>query len=115
MSIQGSQIVFDGVEASAALRDSIEQSLNALHEHAPQLRSCRVVVAAPHRHQHKGRRYRVVLDAAFASHVLVVDGSGNDDPRHDDPYIAVRDAFAALRRRIDSVVGAERGRSPHDP
>lgn len=107
------QVVFKGMAPSPALTADIEERIEQLERAAPTLRSCRVVIDAPHRHHARGRTFRVVIDVTLPGGALVVDGNGGDGRAHEDPYIAVRDAFVAVRRRLRDVVeqGRERARS----
>lgn len=100
------QVVFKGMEPSPALEADIAQKIERLERVTPHVRSCRVVVDAPHRHSAQGRLFRVLVNVALPGREVVVES--NDDPAHENPYIAVRDVFAAVRRRLRDVVTQDR-------
>jgi ribosome-associated translation inhibitor RaiA len=103
--IKRAQILFRGTDASAALEVDIAEKIARLERAAPNLESCRVVVESPHRHHTQGRVYRVLVDVTLPGREIVVNSNGAGDPAHEDPYVAVRDVFAAARRRLrDAVV-----------
>jgi ribosome-associated translation inhibitor RaiA len=105
------QVSFHGMDASAALTAEIHGKIADLERSAPALQSCRVVVDAPHRHQVHGRLYRVMIHAALPGRELVVDMPGEGKRSHEDPFVAVRDAFFALRRQLQEAMRERHARS----
>jgi len=101
-NVTSSQVSFKGIEASEALAADIQDKIDHLERMAPALAGCRVIVEAPHKKKHHGFLYRVVIHATLSGRELVVGGTHDEDHAHEDPYVAVRDAFAALRRQLDS-------------
>lgn len=77
------------------IRDKV-QKLNGLFTH---LISCRVVVEVPHKHQHQGNEFSVRIDLGVPGNEIVV----NRD-HHEDPYVALRDAFDAAKRQLEDYV-----------
>jgi hypothetical protein len=65
--------------------------------------SCRVVVGAPNRRQRSGRRYHVSIDLKLPGHEIAINRDPSQNRAHEDVYVAVRDAFEALVRRIEEV------------
>lgn len=76
----------------AHIRDKV-QKLDSLFEHVI---SCRVVVEAPHRHQHQGKEFTVRIDLGVPGSEIVV----NRD-HHEDVYVALRDAFDSAKRQLE--------------
>lgn len=82
------------------------EKLEELHGN---ITSCRVVIDSPHHHQHKGNTYRISISLAVPSGEVVVDHAGGDDASHEDVYVALRDAFDAVGRRLKSWTQRRRG------
>ena len=96
-------ITFKGVEHSDALESKIRERAEKLEMHAERIQRCRVVVEAPHKHHNKGALYEIRIDVRVPGEELVVNRSGHRDPSHEDPYVAVRDAFDAMAQQLASV------------
>jgi ribosome-associated translation inhibitor RaiA len=67
------------------------------------------VVEAPHRHHHKGKLYSVRVDISVPGKDVVVDRAKPSDQRHEDVYVAIRDAFDAAARRLEDEARKMRG------
>jgi len=93
----------DGVEAA------IHRWVARLEHMYDRIAGCHVVVDQPHkRHRHGGAfQLRVVLSVpgedVTVNHV-----------RHEDVYVAIADAFRAVRRQLQDLIASRRdlGRSP---
>lgn len=104
------EIQFHGVDKSEAVEARVREKVTRLQKHCDRLVSCRVVIEAPHRHNHKGRIYHIkVLLGVPGSADLVVNNEPGTDHSHEDVYVALRDAFAAARRRLEDFM-EKRGR-----
>lgn len=96
------QITFEGgLESSDALRARIEREAAKLERFHDRITSCRVaVIGRSHRHRH-GDLYAVRLQITGPGVAdVVVDRNPPADHAHEDPFVTVRDAFAAARRRL---------------
>jgi cold shock CspA family protein len=67
------------------------------------------VVAAPHRHHRKGVRYNVRIDLTVPGREIVVNRDQQLDHAHEDVFVAIRDAFRAVRRRLEDHARRQRG------
>ncbi len=103
------RVTYRNVEPSDALHAKIQQRIAHLDRLFPNLTSCRVSVARDDAHQHQGRHYHVRVDVTAPGHELVVDHAAAQDRGHEDPYIAVRDAFDAMQRRVQDLARTMRG------
>ena len=92
------EITFRGVPRSDALETDIRDKLAKLDLFFPHIMSCRVMVEAQHKHHHKGNIYHVRIDLTVPGKELVVSRDPKEHQAHQDPYVAVRDAFDAARR-----------------
>ncbi|MEN8108177.1 MAG: HPF/RaiA family ribosome-associated protein, partial [Pseudomonadota bacterium] len=66
------QITFRDMEPSAAVEADIREKAGKLEWFYDQIMSCRVVVAAPHGHHHKGNLYQVRIDMTVPDGELLV-------------------------------------------
>jgi cold shock CspA family protein/ribosome-associated translation inhibitor RaiA len=88
------------MDRSEYVENAILEKVDKLEGLAERLTSCRVAVEALHRHHHKGHLYRVRIDLTLPGKELVVGHEGHDKHAHEDVYVAVRDAFNAMQRRL---------------
>jgi ribosomal subunit interface protein len=93
------QITVRNVSLSEAAEDNIRTRAARLDRYFDRIMSCRVVVEAPHRHHRKGLRYNVRIDMTVPGEELVI----KREP-HEDLYVAIRDAFDAAKRQLESYV-----------
>lgn len=105
------QITIQDMPASAALESKIRDKVAKLERMHPRLTSCRVSVAAPHRHQHRHRLLAVTLLITFPGGEVAVTRDDNEDV-----YVLVRDAFAAAERELGKYAGHldKRAAAHHD-
>ncbi len=90
------QITFRDIEHSDAIETHIREKAEKLETFFEPIMSCRVVVEMPHQHKHQGKSFNVRIDIGVPGSEIVV----NRD-RHEDVYVALRDAFDAARRQLD--------------
>ena len=102
------QITFRDMTPSAALEDEAKEALRKLEEHHNRVTACRVVIGAPHKHQQHGRRFQVTIDVAVPGREIVVARSHEDRASHEDAHLALREAFRAARRALDSHLQVRR-------
>jgi ribosome-associated translation inhibitor RaiA len=95
------QITFHQLPSSPALEARVQSSVAELETFFERIVSCHVFIDAPHRHHHQGRLYRVRIEIGVPGAHIVVGRSPDEDAAHADPYVALRDAFRAARRRLE--------------
>lgn len=98
------QITTRHMSLSEAAEAAIREKAAKLDTFYDRIMSCRVLVEAPHRSQQNGVLYNVRIDLTIPGAELVV----KREP-HEDVYVAIRDAFAAARRQLQSHVRRQRG------
>ena len=103
------QISFRGMEASPAVEAKIRERVDKLAQQDPGIVSCRVVVEEPHRHHHQGRLFHVRVDLTLPGAELVVNREPGEHHAHEDVFVAVRDAFDAMRRQVQDHPEANDG------
>lgn len=102
------EITFRNMPISEALEANIREKVDKLEQFCDRIMSCRVVVDANHRHQHKGNLFHVRIDISVPGQELVVSRDPSENQAHADAYVAVRDAFAAARRQVEKFVRSNR-------
>ena len=90
------QITFRDFERSDALETHIREKAEKLETYFEPIMSCRVVVEMPHQHKNQGKLFNVRIDIGVPGSEIVV----NRD-KHEDVYVALRDAFDAARRQLE--------------
>ena len=91
MPLTPTQVVFHGVDHSEAVAAAIRGHVAWLEHYSRTLHSCRVTVELPHRHSRRSQ-VRVNIE-------LTIPGVAP---------IALTDAFAAARRRLQDAVRLQR-------
>lgn len=112
------EISFKGLDRSAVVERKITEKVAKLEKLFDRMTHCRVVVAAPNKHAHKGKTYEIKIDIGIPEHApLIVTHEASVGSAQEDLHVAVRDAFEAATRRLDELADkikgaakAERGR-----
>jgi cold shock CspA family protein/ribosome-associated translation inhibitor RaiA len=102
------QLTFRGFPASPAIEASIRERTEQLARFHHRIVDCRVVVEAPHRHHVKGNLYHLRVLVNVPGGEIVVNDEGHDKHAHEDIYVAIRDAFNAVDRKIEDFVRRHR-------
>lgn len=107
------EITFRGLPHSDALEADIRQKIDKLDRFFEHVMSCRVVVESGHRHHHQGNLYHVRVLLTVPGRELVVSRDPAGHQAHEDPFVAVRDAFDAARRQLEDYARRLRGDTKH--
>jgi len=96
---------------------SIHEKAAKLDQFYDQIMSCRVIVEAPHGHHHKGNLCRVRIDLTVPDgELLATCEHHHKDHSHEDVYVAIRDAFDAMKRQLEDYARKRRGKvKKHEP
>jgi ribosome-associated translation inhibitor RaiA len=98
------QITFEGSESSDVARTQILSEIERLETHNHRITGCRVKVIAPSQKHRHGSGFEVHIWLTIPPHEnVVVNQSGSGDARHEHAQVAIKDAFAALRRQVDAL------------
>lgn len=103
------QVVFRNMEPSATVEAKIRERSELLDRTYPHVMSCRVVVEAHHKHHHQGNLYHVRVDLKVPDSEIVAARDPGEHHAHEDVYVAVRDAFDAVRRQLEDYARRQRG------
>ncbi|HXQ46198.1 MAG TPA: HPF/RaiA family ribosome-associated protein [Caulobacteraceae bacterium] len=96
------KVTFEGgLESTPALEARIEREARKLEQFAERITACRVALIGRSHNRRKGDLYQVRIHISVPGRAdVVVDRNPSADHAHEDPYVAVRDAFAAARRQL---------------
>lgn len=103
------QITFRHMDPSPALAERIRTLVSRLEKFDARITHCHVIVAPPPRHKRHGALYDFHIDIALPDQVIAVRRAHSGAPTHEDPYVALRDAFRAARRKLEDYRRTRRG------
>ena len=104
------QIVFRNIPPSEALEARIREKAEKLAKLTDNILACRVTVEAPHKHHYKGLTYQVRIDLTLPGNELVASRDPGLNHAHENVYVALRDAFNALRRQVKHYRRQQQGK-----
>ncbi|MGP8098825.1 MAG: HPF/RaiA family ribosome-associated protein [Steroidobacteraceae bacterium] len=95
------QITWRNIEPSAAVEARIHELAQRLEKFSAHIISCQVIVEAPHKHGHQGHVYEVHIHVTTPGGSAVANREHRMQHSHEDVYVALRDAFHAVRRQLE--------------
>lgn len=98
------QITMRGVGHSAALEAEIRERAAKLEQFYPRITSCRVAVEEFARHHRQGRQFTLRIEVHVPGRQIVITRD-----RHEDVYVALREAFDAAKRQLEELIRERRG------
>jgi ribosome-associated translation inhibitor RaiA len=103
------QITFRHMDPSPALASRIRTLVARLAKFDTRITRCHVIVAPPPRHRRHGALYDFHIDIGLPEQVIAVRRARSGAPAHEDPFVALRDAFRASRRKLEDYRRTRRG------
>ena len=107
------QINFRNLDTSEAVEAKVREKVNHLGRFYPGIKSCHVAIEQLHRHHHQGNHFHVRIDVKVAGHELVAGREPDENHAYSDLYVALRDAFDAMRRQLEDLVRHQQGHVKH--
>src|SRR5512140_1175679 len=98
------KITMRHMSQSEALEARIRSKVAKLEELYPNVTGCTVTIEEQRRHQQQGRWFNVRVVVRVPERELVVNRDHDEDA-----YVALRDAFDAVKRRLDDFARVQRG------
>ena len=98
------QISLHGIEPSDALYAAIHEKAQKLERYYSRITSCRVVLELAGRHKHLGKQFAARIDLTVPGREIAATRQHDEDPQ-----IALRDAFDAVRRQLEDYAREQRG------
>jgi ribosomal subunit interface protein len=102
------QITFRQMAPSEALEAKIREKAAGLEQFFDRIMSCDVIVEQSNRNHNQGNLFHVRIDLRVPGKELVVSRDPVKNHAHEDPYVAVRDAFDAMKRQLKSYASQQR-------
>ncbi len=102
------QITTRDIPESEAIETHIREKAGKLEQFYPHIVGCHVVVEMPHKHRHQGKLYNIRIEVKVPGGEVVV----NRDLA-EDIYVALRDAFDAVKRALEDYGRKQRGEVKH--
>lgn len=103
------QITFRNMDPSPGLETAIREKAVKLEALYDRITGCHVVVEQPHRRHHQGTLYHVRIDLTVPGEELIARRDPPEHHAHEDAYVAVRNAFDAIKRQLQDHVRRTRG------
>ena len=95
------QITFRHMQPSAAMEARIRELAARLERFNPHIARCHVIVESPPGHQEQGALFQCHIDITVPDEEIAIRRTHAANHAHEDPYVALRDAFRAARRRLE--------------
>jgi ribosomal subunit interface protein len=99
------QVTFRDMPRSEAIEAEIRRRAEKLEDFCDRIISCRVTVETPGGHKHQGKLHSVHVDLKVPGEEI----ASSRRQEHEDVYVAVRDAFDTVRRRLEDYMRKLRG------
>jgi ribosome-associated translation inhibitor RaiA len=99
------QLHFLDMPRSEAVEAKIQRKVQGLERYSGRIQRCEVWVESPHGHHRKGRLYAVRARLTIPQEEIAVDLQTPQE----DVSVAIREAFDALRRRLQDSQRRRRG------
>ena len=106
-------ISFRGMEPSPAVEAQVRRRAAELEQFSDRISACRVVLEVLDRHHHHGRIYHARIDLTVAGGKIVANREPGLNHAHEDLHVAIRDAFDAVRRRLQDHMRRMDGQTKH--
>ena len=103
------QITFHQLERSEAIAANVREHARKLEKYFDGIVACRVAIEAPHHHHASGNQFRVRIEVSVPGEKLVANREPDQHHAYTDVYVAIRDAFDAMRRQLDDYGRRLRG------
>ncbi|HTT12575.1 MAG TPA: ribosome-associated translation inhibitor RaiA [Burkholderiaceae bacterium] len=99
------QITTRGMDVSEAVDKAVRKHVAKLEHFSDRIVSCRVTVEVPESHQQQGKLHAVHVDLRVPGDEIISSHAHENM----DVYVALRDAFSAVQRRLEDHVRRQRG------
>jgi ribosome-associated translation inhibitor RaiA len=107
------QVNFRNLDASEALEAKIREKVDKLGQSYPAIKSCHVVVEQLHKHHHQGNHFHVRIELKVPGHELIAGREPDQNHAYTDAYVALRDAFRAMRRQLEDLLRHQQSHIKH--
>jgi ribosomal subunit interface protein len=98
------QVTLRDIGNSEAIEATIREKVAKLEELHDDIISCRVSAEVLGRHKHQGHEFSVKIDIRMPGGEIAINHDHSEDM-----HVALRDAFAAAKRKMDEFIRQRRG------
>lgn len=98
------EITFHEIPHSDAVEASVHRWVTRLQHVFERVSHCRVIIAQPHRRHRSGKDFEIHIRLSLPGEEIA-----STHTRHQDPYVAIADAFRAARRQLLDFATTRRG------
>lgn len=95
------EITFRHADPSPALEARIRELAAELEKFSGQIMRCHVIVEPTPRHSRQGALHAFHIDITLPDGEIAIRRAHPANHAHEDPYVALRDAFRAARRKLE--------------
>ena len=103
------QITFKDMKHSDAIEAKVTEKVQKLEQFSKDIIGCRVIIEEPHKNHQQGNLFSIKIDVTLPNHEIVASKQSDQNHAHEDVYVAIRDAFDAVRRQLQDFVLKQRG------
>ncbi len=94
------QVTFRHMHPSKAVEAKVKQKIEKLTRFYDRIIAAHVIVDLPHHKHHQGNLFEVAIELSLPDGQVLVNRHANPDHRHENIYVALRDAFDAAQRQL---------------
>ncbi len=109
------QITFKDMKHSDAIEAKVIEKAQKLEQFSKDIISCSVVIEAPHQRHHHGNLFNIKIEVTLPGCEIVASKHSDQNHAHEDVYVAIRDAFDAVRRQLQDFILKQRGEVKEHP
>ena len=105
------EVSYRNVRPTRAIQSLIDEKVAGLEKFYPRIVRCHVTVERPGRHHRRGpgAHFRVRIELSVPGGRLVVGRDPEEAKEHEDAYLAISEAFRAMRRQLQDHARRQRG------
>lgn len=103
------QITFKDMKHSDAIEANVIEKAQKLERFSKDIIGCQVVIEAPNKRHRHGNLFHINIEVTLPGSEIVASKHSDQHHAHEDVYVAIRDAFDAVRRQLQDVVRKQRG------
>jgi len=98
-------IVFRNMDSSEGIEAAIRKHAEKLEHFSEHIMRCNVTVETVGKHKQQGRLHEVRIDLTVPGTAIAI----GQNQGHEDVYVAMRDAFDAVARKLQDIARNQRG------
>jgi ribosomal subunit interface protein len=103
------QITFRHMASSEAVWLVVQERVTRLERFQTRSTHCEVIICKPHHHKTHGQGFHVEIRLHVPGKAICITRDPEVTDDHADVYIAIRDAFNALERKVEEFMRVRRG------